>query len=117
MRYQLLSVAGLVLLTGCSYVDAYEEAVRGFESVYCYKSIGSVECYREPKHEDERRMVNYFGKHPSRYDAPEKAEAPKLTAPPPVDFWVKDAEPVPEPRVRLADLSKQNFTETTANAE
>ena len=40
----------------------------------CYKSIGGVECFREPYHRDQRRLVNYFGPHPSRFEKPEPPE-------------------------------------------
>ena len=95
---KLFFSAGLLaLLGGCSYVDTYEEAVYDLEPSYCYQSIGGVECFREPFHRDERRLVNYFGKHPSRYDKPEPPEKAIHTPPEMVNYWVKDAEPIPRP--------------------
>ena len=81
-------------LGGCSYVDSYEEAVYDREPLYCYQSLASVECYRTPDQTDEKRLVNYFGPHPSRHER-HLNEKPKLTAPPPISKWVKDTEPVP----------------------
>jgi len=112
---KLIFLAIAALLVGaCAQKSAYEAAVEDYEPVYCYKSIGGVACYEEPYHRDEWRMVNYFGPAPIRYDAPEAPEPPKLFAPEPVDFWVKDPEPVPEPAPKgdLADrpwLLKQTF--------
>ena len=88
-------VAFVVSLSACSYVDEYERQVSDFEPVYCYKSLAAAQCYREPKHSDKLRLVNYYGPHPSRYDVPEKTPKVDLKAPEMVNYWVKDAEPVP----------------------
>lgn len=97
MRKMMFSMAFTALLGACGYVDKYEEAVSGMEPTYCYKSIGGVECYREPFHRDARRLVNYFGPHPSRYDKPEPPEPAPHAPPPMVNYWVKDAVPIPRP--------------------
>lgn len=86
----------VAVLGGCSFVDRYEEQVHGMEPIYCYQSLGGVECLREPYRRDDRRLVNYFGPHPSRTEAP-KPQKIKHFAPAPVGFWVKDPEPIPEP--------------------
>ncbi|MBL6957826.1 MAG: hypothetical protein ISR52_02510 [Rhodospirillales bacterium] len=98
MQKALKPMAMLVLLGACGYVDKYEEAVYDMEPVYCYKSIGGVQCHDEPHFRDQRRMVNYFGPHPSRYDEPEAPPAPNLQAPPSIEYFVKDAEPIPQPK-------------------
>lgn len=82
-------------LGACSYVDEYERQVSDWEPVYCYKSLAATQCYREPKHADSLRLVNYYGPHPSRYDAPAPLAEPNFKAPEMVNYWVKDAEPVP----------------------
>ncbi|MCZ6606621.1 MAG: hypothetical protein O7A64_02980 [Alphaproteobacteria bacterium] len=101
MRNTLVLTAVAALVGACGYVSAYEEAVYDVEPVYCYQSIGQsvsgVECYKTPKHRDERRLVNYYGPHPSRYDRPEPPPPPTLAAPPAVDFFVRDPEPIPQP--------------------
>lgn len=101
MRDTLVLTAVAALVGACGYVSAYEEAVYDVEPVYCYQSIGQsvsgVECYKTPKHRDERRLVNYYGPHPSRYDRPEPPPPPTLAAPPAVDFFVRDPEPIPQP--------------------
>ncbi len=84
-------------LSGCGYVDKYEEQVYDREPVYCYKSLAATQCFNEPNHRDQRRLVNYFGPHPSRYDPPPAQPEPELQAPPAIDYWVKDAEPIPRP--------------------
>ena len=98
MRMKLLTLGLTALLGACGYVNAYEKAVYDWEPTYCYKSLAGVECYSEPFHRDERRLVNYFGPHPSRYDKPEPPELAPITAPPRINYWVKDAEPIPRPR-------------------
>ena len=101
MRNTLVLSAVAALVGACGYVSAYEEAVYDLEPVYCYQSIGrsvsGVECYRTPKHRDERRLVNYYGPDPSRYDRPEPPPPPTLSAPPAVNFFVRDPKPIPEP--------------------
>ncbi len=93
-------------LGACGYVDRYEEQVSGLEPTYCYRSIGAVRCYKEPKHREAKRLVNYFGPHPSRYDKPAPPK-PRFAyqAPPPVAFYVRDPEPVPEAAPLSAHLS------------
>ena len=98
MRMKLLTLGLTAFLGACGYVNAYEEAVYDWEPIYCYKSIGGVECYREPFHRDERRLVNYFGPHPSNYDKPEPPEPAPIAAPPRINYWVKDPEPIPRPK-------------------
>ena len=98
MRKSLVLTAVCLLVGACGYVSEYEKGVYDYEPVYCYQSIGGVECFKEPKHRDERRLVNYYGPAPSRYDKPEPAPEPQLFAPPPVDFFVRDPEPVPQPK-------------------
>ena len=105
MRKSYLCASFLALLSGCGFVDKYEESVHQMEPIYCYQSLGAVECLRQPYRRDDLRLVNYFGPHPSRTDAPERPKI-RLFAPPPVAHWVKDPEPIPKPRIRMADLPK-----------
>ena len=104
--HKTLKTAALVLfLGGCGYVDAYEEAVYDHEPVYCYQSLAAVQCFKEPQHHDKLRLVNYYGPHPSRADEPDQPDVPELQAPTnSVDKWVKDPEPVPQPRVRVSGV-------------
>lgn len=97
MRALLVLTAVTFLLGACGYVSEYERGVSGYEPVYCYKSIGGVQCFDTPNHRDEKRLVNYYGPHPSRYDKPAAQPATNKSAPPPVDFYVRDPEPIPEP--------------------
>lgn len=96
-------IFGTIIILGlaaCGHVDEYERQVYDHEPVYCYKSLAGTSCYREPKHSDERRLVNYFGPHPSRYEKPEPAPSPALQAPEMVNYWVKDPEPIPRPMAK-----------------
>lgn len=131
MRKMMFPMAFTVFLGACGYVDKYEEAVTGMEPTYCYKSLAGVECYREPYHRDARRLVNYFGPHPSRYDKPEKPEPAPHAPPPMVNYWVKDAVPVPrpsptgkasnlpwlDPALIKAELAKAEFTRLSARRD
>ncbi len=92
-KAMILAVAAV--LSACSYVDSYEEAVHDRAPLYCYQSLAAVECYRTPNQTDEQRLVNYFGPHPSHHER-RVMEKPKLFAPPPISNWVKDEEPVPQ---------------------
>jgi len=105
--YKTIAMVGVGVLVGaCGYVSEYEKAVYGMEPTYCYKSIGKVACYKEPFHRDEKRLVNYFGPDPSRYDKPDLVEPTPIQAPKMVNYWVKDAEPIPRPAPtgRIASL-------------
>lgn len=97
LRKMLFAAAFVAGLSACTQMDKYESQVTDWEPVYCYKSLAAVQCYREPKVSDKLRLVNYYGPSPSRYDAPETPPSVELKAPEMVNYWVKDAEPVPQP--------------------
>ncbi|MBO6947217.1 MAG: hypothetical protein JJ855_04485 [Rhodospirillales bacterium] len=105
-----------VSLSACSYVDEYERQVHDWEPTYCYKSLGAVQCYRAPKHSDSLRLVNYYGPHPSRYDAPEPLQEPNFKAPEMVNYWVKDPEPIPRPMAK-GDLTDRPWLTAEGKAE
>jgi hypothetical protein len=93
---KLIVIAGAALiLSACAQKSAYEAAVEDLEPSYCYQSIGGVTCYKTPYHRDERRLVNYFGPAPVRYDKPEPVAEIEGSAPEAITYWVKDPEPVP----------------------
>ncbi|MDA8638033.1 hypothetical protein N9L49_05420 [Rhodospirillales bacterium] len=106
----------IVGLAACGHVDEYERQVYDHEPVYCYKSLAGTACYREPKHADERRLVNYFGPHPSRYDKPEAPPAPTYQSPEMVNYWVKDPEPVPR-AMPSGDLSDRPWLTEEGKAQ
>ncbi len=86
----------LALLAGCtSYESAYERGVYDYEPTYCYQSLAAVTCHREPQPRDARRLVNYYGPAPSKYDPPEAAEPADPQAPPERSRFVLDPEPDP----------------------
>ncbi len=122
LRKVLFMGAFVAGLGACSPIDKYESQVAGWEPVYCYKSLAAVQCYREPKFADQLRLVNYFGPHPSRYAAPEARPEAEFKAPEMVNYWVKDAEPVPQAMAHgdLADrpwLTEEGRTAQRASAE
>ena len=97
MKKTLAFLALPVFFSACGYVSKYEEGVYDYEPVYCYQSIGAVECYAAPKFRDEKRLVNYYGPAPERYDRPDPPPEPNLVAPAAVNFFVLDPEPIPRP--------------------
>ena len=97
MKKSLAFLALPIFLTACGYVSKYEEGVYDYEPVYCYQSIGAVQCFDAPRFRDEKRLVNYYGPAPERYDRPDPAPEPNLMAPPAVNYFVRDPEPVPRP--------------------
>jgi len=98
MRATLTPLAAAALLTGCGYVSDYEASVYDEEPVYCYQSIGGISCFETPHHRDQRRLVNYYGPAPERYTPPDPPPSARLDPPPSVNYFVRDAEPVPRPR-------------------
>ena len=97
MRNSLVLLAASALLAACGYESKYEEMVYDYEPVYCYQSIGAVQCHQTPKHRDQARLVNYYGPAPGRYDKPAPPRRTKPMPPPEIDYFVKDPEPVPQP--------------------
>jgi hypothetical protein len=96
MLKRISSLSAVVLLAACSNMTQYERQVADWEPVYCYKSIGAVQCYKEPKHSDSRRLVNFYGPAPSEYDEPDEPTRSHTRPPKTIKVWVKDAEPVPQ---------------------
>ena len=67
MRKVLMVISSSMLLGACGgYVSAYEKGVHDYEPVYCYQYLGAVQCFDEPRHRDDERLVNYYGPAPSR---------------------------------------------------
>lgn len=89
-----LWVLGISLPVGCGGrpepASSYAEAVYDEPPVYCYRTLGDVDCYKRPLLGAERRLVNYYGPPPGDYEWPEPPPAPRLHAPPP-------GRPVPDP--------------------
>ena len=120
MMTRLVGLFAVVLVLGaCAQKSAYEAAVEDREPVYCYKSLAGVQCYEKPNFRDERRLVNYFGPAPKRYDRPAPSPVPELAAPKAITHWVKDPEPVPQPAPRgdLADRPWFGGTPVISEAE
>jgi hypothetical protein len=116
MKSLMVISAALLVLSACTQKSAYETAVEDLEPRYCYKSIGGISCYAKPYHRDERRLVNYYGPAPVRYDRPEAESAPNRSAPEPVGFWVKDPEPVPSIAIR-GDIADRPWLQNTGGVE
>lgn len=100
MLKKILCLTTVVLIAACSNMTEYERQVADWEPVYCYKSLAAVQCYKEPKHSDSRRLVNFYGPAPREYDAPDPPAVSETRPPKMISTWVKDPEPVPEAYVR-----------------
>lgn len=107
MKKSVVVALSLPLLAGaCTTKSAYEAAVEDFEPVYCYRYLMGVECTDKPKPRDAKRLVNYYGPAPHRYDQPEPEPEIERQAPKMVNYWVKDPEPVPRPMPKMAHLNE-----------
>lgn len=90
-------ISSAVILAACSSnLTQYEQQVQNLEAVYCYKSIGTVQCYTKPLLGESRRLVNFYGPAPSQYDKPDQPRVASPKAPRMIDHWVKDPEPIPQ---------------------
>ena len=86
-----LAVVLMLAATACSDhmpPPPYEVAVAGWDPVYCYRTLADPDCTATPMAGEAGRLVNYYGPPPT---------APRLDAPPPIDTFVRDPEPVPQP--------------------
>ena len=63
-------VAFLCLASCTSFESEYEKGVYDYEPLYCYQTLGGVDCHRKPHHRDATRLVNYYGPAPSKYKPP-----------------------------------------------
>ena len=86
-------VAILCLAACTSFESEYEKGVHEYEPLYCYQTLGSVDCHRKPHHQDAARLVNYYGPAPSKYKPPKPPEENPLRPPP--KGTAKHAEPEP----------------------
>jgi hypothetical protein len=69
VRTALLGLASVALLSGCgSDWLPHEEAIDDGEPIYCYRTIGDVDCYALPVPGEERRLVNFYRPPPGSYD-------------------------------------------------
>ena len=95
---KILSLLALPALIGACSSDPDPEAVVHIDDpLYCYRSIGGVRCFETPYHRDERRMVSYYGPAPHYYARPLLPPPAQLYAPPTIEHFARDPEPVPEP--------------------
>ena len=98
MLKRIITLAAFAAVLGaCSDMTAYERAVEKHEPVYCYQNLGGVVCHQKPNFDDERRLVNFYGPAPRRYERPAPPAQQKLFAPEPANYWAKDPEPLPKP--------------------
>ena len=88
-------VAFLCLASCTSFESEYEKGVYDYEPLYCYQTLGGVDCHRKPHHRDATRLVNYYGPAPSKYKPPKPPEESPLRPPPKVSAAASET---PQPR-------------------
>jgi hypothetical protein len=94
----LLAFAAAECLGACTgYESEYERGVYDYEPLYCYQTLGGVDCHRKPHHRDSARLVNYYGPAPGKYDPPDPPEESPLQPPPEVKKAYRDPEPAVGP--------------------
>jgi hypothetical protein len=91
------ALVAISCLAACtSFESEYEKGVYDYEPLYCYQTLGGVDCHRKPHHRDATRLVNYYGPAPGKYKAPKPAEEKPLRAPPKVSAAAyESAQPAP----------------------
>jgi hypothetical protein len=91
---------------GCtSFESEYEKGVYDYEPLYCYQTLGGVDCHRKPSHRDAARLVNYYGPAPSKYKPPKQPDQIPLRAPPKVSTAAAYQDPEPP---AAADTDAEN---------
>jgi hypothetical protein len=81
----------LLCLASCSSFESeYEKGVYDYEPLYCYQTLGGVDCHRQPHHRDAARLVNYYGPAPSKYKPPKSPKESSLRAPPELKVTADD---------------------------
>jgi hypothetical protein len=99
------ALVALLSLPGCTpFESEYEKGVYDYEPLYCYQTLGGVDCHRKPNYRDAARLVNYYGPAPSKYKPPKQPEEIPLRAPPRASTA---AYQEPEPRAP-ADADAEN---------
>lgn len=69
VRTALLGLASAALLSSCGSASSpCKKAVEDWKPIYCYRTIGDVNCYALPAPGEERRLVNFYGPPPGSYD-------------------------------------------------
>jgi hypothetical protein len=88
------ALIALLCLAGCtSFESEYEKGVYDYEPLYCYQTLGGVDCHRQPHHRDAARLVNYYGPAPSKYKPPKQPDENPLRAPPKATATDQGPEP------------------------
>jgi hypothetical protein len=105
IRIALLAVG--LTATACQPDRAYDKGVSEFEPVYCYQTLGTPDCYAEPIAQFRPSLINFYGPAPQKYDPPEPLEMQEPQAPPKIERYVRDAEPVPGSEPRRASPSEE----------
>jgi hypothetical protein len=103
-RLLIMLILGLAACT--SYESQYEKSVYHLEPIYCYQTIGAVDCRREPHARDTDRLVNYYGPAPSKHDPPDPPRLSPLRPPPDGSGYWRDPEPIPGPAA-VPDLQEE----------
>lgn len=108
------ALVALAFLGACtSFESEYEKGVYDYEPLYCYQTLGGVDCHRRPHHRDAARLVNYYGPAPGKYKPSKPPEESPLRAPPKVSA---EASPGPASSA-AASTDAQDASDAGENSE
>jgi hypothetical protein len=111
------ALVALLSLPGCtSFESEYEKGVYDYEPLYCYQTLGGVDCHRKPHQRDATRLVNYYGPAPSKYKLPKPPKEIALRAPPKVST-AEHAERVASPPDHLSASADARDAGDTATSD
>ena len=109
-------LAVLLCAAACtSFESEYEKGVYDYEPLYCYQTLGGVDCHRKPHARDAARLVNYYGPAPGKYKPPKPPKESALRAPPKAAST--DPEPAAAASTNARDASDAGQTSQAAATE
>lgn len=112
MNLASLALVAMSCLAACtSFESEYERGVYDYEPIYCYQTLGGVDCHRKPHHRDATRLVNYYGPAPSKYDAPEQPEVSPPQPPPKVTAAYRPDAPGGAPSTSASEAAAEEKPE------
>jgi hypothetical protein len=122
MRPRICSVwpalAALLCAAACtSFESEYEKGVYDYEPLYCYQTLGGVDCHRKPHQRDAARLVNYYGPAPGKYKPPKPPKESALRAPAKAPTMDEHPEPKTAASTSAVDAGDAGETSRAAATE
>jgi hypothetical protein len=118
IKLALPAHVAILCLAGCtSFESEYEKGVYDYEPLYCYQTLGGVDCHRQPHRRDAARLVNYYGPAPGKYKSPKPPKDSALRAPPKAAATDHDPEPKAAASTNAREASDAGQTSEATAAE